>query len=250
MTDEIPINATRTTFRVVEAVSDLGRPTFGEVVEALDMPKSTVHDYLRSLETAGYVVRAGDRYRLSSRFLQLGELTRHDMDIYDVAVPYMDNLAADTGERLSLVVEENGLGALVYGAKSNDEDDMPLPGTHTRLHTTASGKAILSTMSTPEIVDIVDRYGLPEHTSETITSEEALLAELDEIREIGHSFDRQERFHGLHGVGAPVEGAGDLNAAVALYGPASRLSGERFTEEIPARLKEIANIIEVNINFP
>jgi DNA-binding IclR family transcriptional regulator len=101
MTDSFPIKTTRTTFRVAESIAELDRPRFGDVVH-LEVPKSTVHDYLRSLEQTGYVVRTDDRYRLSSRFLQMCELTRHSMDLYNVAVPHVADLAEETGERLSL----------------------------------------------------------------------------------------------------------------------------------------------------
>lgn len=250
MSTDIPIKATETSFAIIKSISNQDRPRFLDVVGDLEMPKSTVHDYLKSLETLGYVVKVEDRYRLSSRFLELGVVTREGLEFYKLAAPHMEKLAEETGERLSLVVEENGLGVLLYGAKSSPEDDLPLPGTHTRLHASASGKVIMSAIPEDEVVEIVDRYGLPKFTGNTITDLDALLEERAEIRETGHAFDRQERVTGLHGVAAPLQGPNGERAAIALYGPATRVDGTRYTEEFPAKLKEVANIVEVNSNFP
>jgi DNA-binding IclR family transcriptional regulator len=252
MHEDVPIKAVKNAFRVVEALVELDGATVAELMSHLDMPQSTVHDYLRTLERVGYAVKAQDNqtYRVSMRFLDIGEEVRQGMQFFNVADPHIRELAEETGERVSLIIEENGLGVLLNGARHDPEEDMPHVGTHNRLHAIAPGKAILAAMPRETVEWVVDRHGLQGYTPSTITTREELFEALETVRERGHAFDDQERFQGLHGVGVPVNVNNQVRGAIGLYGPASRLDGERYRTEIPELLKRTANIIEVNMSFP
>lgn len=49
----------------------------------------------------------------------------------------------------------------LYGAKSKPEDDIPISPTHSHLFKKAAGKPILVTLPLENVVESVDRYGLP-----------------------------------------------------------------------------------------
>jgi IclR family acetate operon transcriptional repressor len=252
MSQDVPIKAIKNAFQVVEALVRLDSATVGELVSHLDMPQSTVHDYLRTLEQVGYVVKARDShtYRVSMRFLDIGEEVRQRTQLFKIADPHIHELAEETGERVSLIIEENGLGVLLAGARHDPKEDMPRVGTHNRLHAIAPGKAILAAMPPETVRSVVDRHGLKRYTPSTITTREALFEALETVREQGHAFDEQERFQGLHGVGVPINVNNQVRGALGLYGPTSRLDGERYRAEMPELLKRTANIIEVNMSFP
>ena len=252
MSEDVPIKAVKNAFQVVEALVERDGATVAELMECLEMPQSTVHDYLRTLERIGYATKAqdGQTYRVSMRFLDIGEEVRQGMQFFNVADPHIQRLANETGERVSLMIEENGLGVLLNGARKDPEEDMPHVGTHNRLHAIAPGKAILAAIPRDNVEWIIDRHGLREYTSSTITRRKELFEALETVGEQGHAFDDQERFEGLHGVGVSVNVDNRIWGAIGLYGPASRLDGDRYREDIPDLLKRTANIIEVNMNFP
>lgn len=252
MDEEVPIKAVKNAFRVIEALVELDSATVAELTEYLDMPQSTVHDYLRTFEMTGYAVKEleSKSYRVSMQFLNIGESTRQQMQFFKVAEPHINSLAEETGERVSLIIEENGLGALLAGARKDPEEDMPHVGLHNRLHAIAPGKAILASMSRKEVEAVIDDHGLKEYTPATITDRDELFEELERVREDGHAFDTEERFHGLHGVGVPVMVENQVRGAIGIYGPASRLAGERYRKQTPELLKRKANVIEVNMSFP
>uniref|UniRef100_UPI003EB6AA54 IclR family transcriptional regulator domain-containing protein n=1 Tax=Halarchaeum sp. P4 TaxID=3421639 RepID=UPI003EB6AA54 len=81
----------------------------------------------------------------------------------------------------------------------------------------------------------------------TITDEEELFAELERTRERGYAIDDEERLPGLRCVAAPVLGdAGGVLGAVSIAGPTNRFRGERFEVDLPERLLETVNIIELS----
>jgi len=40
-----------------------------------------------------------------------------------------------------------------------------------------------------------------------------------------------------------------VEGAISISGPTSRLQGERYEEELPQKLKNAANVIELGINY-
>jgi len=250
-TRNTPVKSVVTTFDVVEALVDLDGARIGDLTEALEIPKSTVHDHVRSLVSLGYAKKDLDGYRVSTRFLEIGERARTQMSIYDVAKPEVERLASETGQHASLMVEENGRGVILY--TSVGEQPVRLvthDGTRTYLHTSAAGKAILGHLSRGQIERIIERTGLPKLTENTITDPDELFAQLEEIRERGYAINRGERLQGMQAVAAPILTHNDVVAgSVCVYGPYNRIEEERFRSEIPDMVLQTANIIEVALNY-
>jgi DNA-binding IclR family transcriptional regulator len=118
------------------------------------------------------------------------------------------------------------------------------------LHCTSLGKAILAYLPEERVDEIVDRWGLPARTADTITTREELDAELERIRERGYAQDNGERLSGLRCVAAPITDTdGVAIGAVSVAGPTSRMKGERFESEIPERVQSVANVTEINLTY-
>jgi IclR family transcriptional regulator, KDG regulon repressor len=93
---------------------------------------------------------------------------------------------------------------------------------------TAVGKAILAELPAAEVDVIINRSGLKTITKNTLTTPEALLAELKVIRERGFAIDDEENEVGVRCVGAAVRDyLGRPVAALSVSGPAFRVSKAR-----------------------
>lgn len=245
------IGATETSLRILETLKQLDGAGVTEVASRLDLPKSTVHNHVTTLLRNEYLVKEGDSYRTGLQFLEFGEYTRGLMPIYDVGQPEVERLATETGELASLLVEEHGMGVYLCRAKGNRA--VPLrtyAGMRVHLHCTALGKAILAHLPESRVREIIDRHGLPERTTTTITDEEALSTALEEIRERGYACDREERIAGLRCVAAPIKGLDEsILGAISVSGPTNRMKGSRFDEEIPEQVLSTANVIELSLNY-
>lgn len=238
-------------FDVVETLREMDGGRVTAVAERTGLAKSTVHRYLTTLERREYLVKRGDSYHVSHRFLDLGEYTRIRRSEYQLAKEKVPELAEETEERVQFMVEEHGWAVYLYresGAHAVQTDSRI--GARVHLHSTAAGKAILAHLPEPRIEVVVERHGLPELTEHTITDREELAERLRTIRERGYSRQLQENTKGLRSVGVPIMDDNDgVIGAISISGPTHRLKGEWFEQEIPDLLLGAANEIELNIAY-
>jgi DNA-binding IclR family transcriptional regulator len=242
-----PVKTARITFRILEALKSLDGATVTGLADHLEMPKSSIHNYLRTLEHEGYVVRTDQRYEVGLRFLDLGGYARSRKRLYEVALPEMKRVADTTGEYANLLVEEHGLG--VFVARERGEKAVSLDsytGQSVRLHTTALGKTILAHLPRDRVESIIEQHGLPSMTERTITDRTELFEALAEIEGRGVAYDREERITGLNCVAVPILSGGDIEGALSVSGPVSRMDQDRIDGEILPEPRRAANIIELN----
>jgi|AntRauMinimDraft_3_1070383.scaffolds.fasta_scaffold00627_3 DNA-binding IclR family transcriptional regulator len=246
-----PVKGTKKTFRIVEALKELNGAGVTELANHLDLPVGSVHNYLSTLREDDYVVKERETYHVGLRFLNLGTFARHRRDIYEVAKPEVAELAETTGELANLMVEERGLGIYIYREAGQQAVKVDArTGHRVHLHNTALGKAILA-FTPREITDeILDYRGMPKTTEKTITDRDELYDELEAIQEKGVAFDREERLEGAQCVAAPITDENDRAiGAISVSGPTSRMTDERFEEEIPDQIRDTVNVLNLNLTY-
>ena len=251
MTDEAnrPIKTLLTMDDVVGALDEAGSAGVTELAERIDRPRSVVHDYLSTLVQLGYVRRDGDEYRLSLRFLELGGRVRERIRLYEVARPQVRELAAESSSELvTLIVEEQGLGVCVDTVRSSQSITYDvIPGMYFHLHCSGAGKAMLAHYPRERVERVVDRHGLPARTQNTITERDALFEELENIREDGVSFEREEYKRGMITMGAPItDSEGAVLGGISVSGPAHRLREPDVETALSGQLLSAINIVELN----
>ena len=236
-------------FDVVETLWEEGSAGVTTVAEALDLPKSTVHAHLATLRAKGYAVSCDGEYRLSLRFLTFGEHVRQAEPLFHAAREPVDDLAERTGERVLCMTEQNGLGVVLHvGEGSRSLSGDVTVGTNVYHHCSAGGKAMMAHYPSERVHAIVDRWGLPAFTDETITDRGTLLDELATVREEGIAFNREEYIRGVLAVGVPIfDDEETVCGAVTIAGPVRRLYSERDPDALHDALLATANTTEVNL---
>lgn len=246
-----PIKSARTTLEMLETIREHQEPTLSELAKEFDLSKSSVHNYLSTLEQEGYIIKDGNSYRIALRLLEFGGYARHGEQLYEIGKDKVTELAEETGEMANLLVEEDGMG--IYLDRANGEQSVPTDsyiGQRVHLHNTALGKSILANLPQERVDEIIDERGLPATTENTITDRDELLQELDKVREEGVAYDDEARLRGLRCVAVPILNNNDnVEGAISLSGPTSRFQGEMYHSEVPQMLKNAANVIELNITY-
>lgn len=247
----IPVKSLDTTIRIVETLIQQNGAGVAELATQLDLPQSTVHDHLKSLEHHQLVENSGGDYTASLQFLDYGGDIRQKIDCYPAGWPEVQKLAIDTGEHANLMIEENGIGRYIYISEGENAAQLDTyTGMSFPLHVTSMGKAILAHLPETRTQEIIKKHGIKEFTKNTITDEDALYQELEDIRNRGYAIDDEERVPGVRSVGAAIVDSNDtVHGAISVSGPVSRLKGERFREEIPDAVLQSANIIQLNIMY-
>ncbi|GAA0682412.1 IclR family transcriptional regulator [Natronoarchaeum mannanilyticum] len=244
-----PVETVERAIEIVEYLKTNGSAGVPEITEHLGCAKSTAHRHLKTLEANSFLIEEDDEYRLGIRFLDYGAVARDEYTLYQEAKPKVDELADVTDEKIWCAVEEHGRSIHIYGAQGKHSvQTYARIGHRNYLHQHAAGKAILAHLPDERIEEILDTYGLPARTPNTITSEEALWEEIGSIREQGYAFNLEESVQGLHAIGAPITDENDVAiGAISISGPANRLEGSLLRDELPTLLLGAVNEITINL---
>jgi len=248
-TDNGTIQSVNVVISILELLQQRDGARVTEVADELGLAKSTVHRHFKTLLLRNLIVKEGDEYHIGLGFLELGEYAKTRKPTYLMAEEKVEELSATTDERAQFLVEEHGQAVYVFretGENAIQTD--PGLGKRIPIHATAAGKAILAHLPKERVENILDTHGLESLTPNTITEKEALVDQLAEIRERGHSFNLQENITGLHAVGVPVKGKGGrVIGALSVSGPTKRMTDELLHTEVPQLLMGVANELELNI---
>lgn len=237
-------------FTVLEVLWETNGAGPSAVADRLDIPKSTAHVYLSTLVETGYVINDGGEYRLSYRFLTTGSRIKHRNGLFQVAEEFLKDLADQTGELVSLVVEQSGQAVILHKAFGDRSLELGIySGMTTPLHTNATGKVILAYLPDERTDEIIETRGLARVTDETITDEGALRAELDEIRERGYAVDWDQQVTGMGLIAAPILVDDRLDGAVGIVSPTGRIRNDRYQQTLLQKLQETIDTITIKYRY-
>lgn len=214
--------------------------TVGELSIQLKQPKSAVSRILGTLEAEEYVARDpySGRFRIALKLLALAYRHAESLGVEDVSMPFLRQLADETGELVQLALVDGAEMRYVVKAEgANRIRTVSLMGTKAVLHATASGKVWLASLAWEHALKLVLNDGLDALTPKTITTVEALSRELDGVRRNGYALNVGEHTPEVNSVAVPVKSQrmkGTVLGAVILTGPEFRLSKKRLTEFVPA----------------
>ncbi|MCU4800549.1 IclR family transcriptional regulator [Halobacteria archaeon HArc-gm2] len=245
MADSVPrVKATETSFRIIELLDERQGAGVSELAREVDISKSAVYKHVKTLERLGYLVREGDDYFPSNRFLDLGRGARGRLPVEAIR-RVIGDLAETTGHTSSFIAHEDDRGVYALRIGSVDAAGDLSEGDVAPLHATAGGKAILAALPADERADIVERTGLEAYTEKTITDERALERELRSVRDQRVAFDREEFIDGHQCVASPVvDGDGEPVGAVSVTGNIHHMSGKRLEEDVTGLVTSAAKSIE------
>ncbi|MEU7002188.1 IclR family transcriptional regulator [Nonomuraea sp. NPDC046570] len=218
----------RSVSRAIEILESLEQPgdglTVTEVARRVSASKSAAFSTLQTLEMHGFVSSQGEgtsrRYRLGLALARLGEHAVAQVSLREVAGPVLRELSEETGMSSRVAVPEEGFAVIVgrVDAPGTVRFDLHM-GHREPPHCTGLGKAMASAMPEDRLREIVERVGLPQRTSRTITDLPTLLADLAEVRRRGYAVDDEEDAEGIFCVGAPVhDHRGQCAGAVSVTG--------------------------------
>jgi IclR family transcriptional regulator, acetate operon repressor len=194
-----------------------------EMAASLGVHKSTASRLAGVLERAGLLTRSGRRYRLGLEVIRLGTLAMRSMDLVASMQPVMDKLSQQTGETVNLAVPDGShvLNLAEVPSSYILNTSGGWIGRRTKPHAVANGKVLMAYGALGVPAEL-DRY-----TAQTITSPDALAAELLTVRRNGYATAVAELEEGLVAVAAPVlDATGACVAAISVSGPAFRMQPE------------------------
>ncbi|EES72352.1 IclR family transcriptional regulator [Paenibacillus cisolokensis] len=222
-----------------------------ELSETTQLPKSTIHRILETLQTYGFVTQDpdSDKYFIGLKAIEIGMSGLHNIDLVEAAQPHMHDLAANTGQTSFLAVFDQGEVIYIYKVEGTSSFIMNAKlGTRNPAHCTGLGKAIMAYFSLETVDQIISEKGLQRYTPTTITDHQEFLQELSRIRQRGVAINREELDEGLSSIAAPIFNyTGRVIASVSVAGPTEKIFEQQ--EEIEEQIREKSHLISKRLGF-
>lgn len=217
----------------------------------LGLNKSTAFGLISTLENLRCIRQDQNtsRYYLGLRLLEFGHSLMTSMDIITVGKPFLRELSSKYDETVNLALLSGNNVIYVDRVQSSKSVRVEMQ-LHEQVPTycCSTGKVFLSYMDRQQQEAIIEKTDFKPRTIYTIVSKAQLLAELENIRNRGYAYDREEYEIGLTCIAAPVlDSEGRVTAAISLNAPTGRMlqiNQEDLIQDIRSTAKKMAARIE------
>ena len=235
---------------VVEAVASADRPmTVVDLIEPTGLPKATLHRQCNLLEAEGYLRQdiSGRGYVGGHRLRRLAHLTLAATAERTYRHGILTSVSHEIGETCNIVIPR-GI-EMFYSDRVETKwplrHQLPI-GSNVPSHCTASGKLYLSSLTQRQCAELVPVLPLEKFTENTITSADALLDALAQIRREHVGIDDEEFIDGMVTLAVPInDEKGRMVAALAFHAPTVRMDLERAKTFLPV-LEKAAIALSAN----
>jgi DNA-binding IclR family transcriptional regulator len=225
-----------------------------KVSEDLEIPLASVVRYLQTLINQGYVFRDDSQgeYGATWRVCKLGDMIKSGFTLRSYSSSILIELSNSLKVASCLVVEQDG--RLMY----LDFVDNPNDGIHSLkrigkdapIYCTGSGKVLLSSFSKKKRMSIINQLDLVPIAKKTITDKEALLKELEWVKEHQYAIDDEECEEGYKCISVPLyDYTNQIIAAISVIDKTENLSEKRIEDEILPRTKEVSELISYRLGY-
>ena len=225
-----------------------------DIADNLGISQPTVVRYLRTLCDQGYAYHDDHTgyYAMTWKICRLSGSLQSNLVLRSMAGSLLADFANQCNIGALLAVERDG--RLVYldlvGAPHGSVDTMLRIGKDAPMHSTGSGKVLLSAMPMSRVNEILDQSGLARLTPKTITNRDELFRELDAIREQGYALDNEECEMNHRCVSVPLyDYTGTVAAAISAFDSTDRLTDDYIQSAALPGLRKLAAEISFRMGF-
>jgi DNA-binding IclR family transcriptional regulator len=204
-----------------------------EVAEQANMPRSSAHCLLLTLERRGYLHRheKSGRYMFGLKLFSLASYAISGLEVRELAAPHLAVLMQQTGMTVHMAIMEQHEPVLV--SKVDPPGIVRLAtwtGKRMDFHCTSVGKAIAAFLPEEKLDELISVRGLPRHNENTVVSGRKLKQQLAQVRKCGYALDDEEEEIGLRCIGVPVfNHEGRVVAAISISGTTGQIHADNVT---------------------
>jgi DNA-binding IclR family transcriptional regulator len=220
----------RDALRMLDLLAESGRRnapcTFDQLAAIVGTGKSSIHRLIAVLRIEGWLAEVGSSIRLGPKAIIFAAAVLAGSDLRSIVRPFLEELRDQTNESV-LVGVLNG-HEVVYVERIDSHHPVRFAegiGVRRPLHSTAAGKAILSSMDPLRARALLLSAGTPALTRRTKTTVDDVMQEVELARVRGYATSIEEHTEGVSGVASPIRGGYEADyAAIVLAGPAERIN--------------------------
>lgn len=209
-----------------------------DLIDALGLPKPTVHRLLQTAESEGFLQRDldGRSYGPGPRLRALAVSTMSSEHLRTARLTILRGVAEEIGETCNLATPDREGMTYLDRVETEWPLRIQLPiGTQVPFHCTASGKMYLSTLRPHVLRAVLTARPLEQPTPRTLIDLDKIKDELEATRQRGYSTDNEEFMAGMTALAVPVwDGNGKLMATLSAHAPMQRRTLVELMDYLPA----------------
>jgi DNA-binding IclR family transcriptional regulator len=224
----------------------------------LEVPKTSLHRLLRTLERAGYLSHQAGLYTLGSASFHLASLVGKAAPATAFpacARPVIEWLAEKTHETVLLGVLSDRNTEIVYvdviDSDASVRFTIPI-GDQRPLFSAASGKVVLAFLPRVKQQAYIENTEFIRFTPDT-TRKKELPSLMREIQQKAVAFDRNGKVVGASAIASPIfDSDGKVFASVSVAGPTERMEAHRIKIEPLVRKagERISRVLGYSADYP
>ena len=250
-----PESATLRAFALLELIAAADEPlTLEALTRASGLPKPSVYRILHLLIRGDLVERevSAKRYIVGPRVAALSLAVQMRSPLRRERHTILSRLVDEIGETCNFTMLDGNEAVYVDRVETSAIVRLHMKiGSRVPLHCTASGKLFLAHLPPAAVQRLLRSAPLKHYTDRTITSVDALERELAKIRASGIGTDSGEFLDGSVCLAVPVvDPRGRVFAAVAVHGPAPRMTLRKGYTFLPAMRRAAASIAATLVPTP
>lgn len=215
----------------VLSLFDVLRPEWSidEMMEETGLSRMAVYRIVKTLESVGYLVAdsTGGGYHIGPALLAITYINAGwAADIKKAARPHLEDLAAQTGETVTLAIEKDGVAIDMDEVETSRPFRRPWAPGRIIAYGTSHTKVFAAFKSPSKLQKILGPAPyIP--TAETGAETQDATSELERIRRDGVAFSLEEAYRGVCAVAAPVHDQfGEVVASIAVVAPPGRFGSK------------------------
>jgi len=219
---------------ICELLADSDQPLgITEINAICGLPKSSVFSIMTTLENMDYVEKLpDDKYKLTLKINNLGTKILTKLDVRQVSRPIMEELAEQLRFTVHLAILEKDKS--LYVEKVNGPGFVQFStavGQSWPIYISAGGKVLAAYLPSEQLAEVLKPCTFEPYTPNTIRSKEALMENLDTVRENGYAFEDEEGEIGIRCIAAPVyDKAGTVIASLGVTALRNELPVHKLDE--------------------
>jgi IclR family KDG regulon transcriptional repressor len=208
-----------------------------ELAKLTGLNVSTAHHLATILLSRGYLKQKQRRgpYSLGFKYLEFTSAIQSQLQLRDVADPFLEKLSVTVGESVNLAVLDSREVVYIECIESDQNlRTFTKLGNRVPLYATGVGKIFLANMRIEELSEYLESVELNLRTDNTIVDVKKLKEELAKILAHGYAIDNEEMELGIKCVACAIRNwEGQVVAAISVSGPSSRLNVARINDLVP-----------------
>jgi DNA-binding IclR family transcriptional regulator len=231
MAHETAAGAVKSAVRVLDLLELLAlgdEMSHADIADALDIPKSSLTQLLKTLVARGYIDfdPAAKGYRLGDAFARFSRRANDVRDLVDFIGPILEDLTRETHETPAL----NQLNAEQAEVTATAPSPQRLlsnmrKGDVAPLYATSGGKAILAHLPEAMREEYVRGVVFEPITPKTIRSKKELARQIAAVRKDGFAYSFEEFTPGIIGIAVPILAPNGMAlGAINIAAPAMRFN--------------------------